>query len=496
MIEAVLRYVVLNSGAASCVLELDADWVEEVVLSTTPLHLTMDGQFINLEAGMPAFTAPSPSTESVVCDPHKQRHVWRGEVADQRLLTIEVKRASVCLGWATAKYERGRFFVSSALQFGIHLQTATRSFAALAERSQPGAAGSLLEGDDWRRVVRAYARARRVEEVLALFTQRVGRYAAGMTQGEVETFRHLGFFLAVQGHLAQALSAFDLVLREQPTNTDVMLARGIVLQEMRQHAAAVRAFRAALALDADCCVGWELLGNALLEAEGDPHAALSAYERATALNPVRASSYHGKGTALSRCGRAAEALAAFEVAVWLDPSEPRYRESLRALQDPHASFEPCGQGPLWERFSEHTWLFCEWLTAFMDELIAQRGSDAPASEGILRLPPATPQLAGGEGRWEEVATLARAFFALWRGHPLRALRSWWVEVQRRRRQAKARSAVQLSLGVHGLHVGVLFCVGLLAIPVSLVLLHYLRGRPRGFPGADEKGRGAWRWHTR
>lgn len=492
MIEAVLRYVVLDSGAASCVLELDADGVEEVVLSTTPLHLTMDGQFINLDAGMPAFTAPSPSTESVVCDPHRRRHIWRGEVADQRLLTIEVKRASVCLGWATAKYEQGRFFVSSALQFGIHLQVATRSFSALAERSQPIAAGSTLEGDDWRRVVRAYARARRAEEVLALFTQRVGRYAAGMTQGEVETFRHIGFFLAVQGHLAQALSAFDLVLREEPTNTDVMLARGIVLQEMRQHAAAVRAFRAALALDADCFLGWELLGNALLEAEGDPNAALSAYERATALSPVRASSYHGKGTALSRCGRAAEALAAFEVAVWLDPDEPRYRESLWALQASYASFEPCGQDPVWDRFSEHTWLFCEWLTAFLDELIAQRGSDAPAGEEILRLPPARVR-----------PEIARASFALWsrgrswRRNPLRALRSWWVEVQRRRRQAKARSAVQQSVGVHGLHVRILFCVGLLAIPVSLLLLHHLRGRPPGgFPGADERGRGAWRWHNR
>lgn len=488
MIEAVLRYVVLDSGAASCVLELDADGVEEVVLSTTPLHLTMDGQFINLDAGMPAFTAPSPSTESVACDPHRRRHIWRGEVADQRLLTIEVKRASVCLGWATAKYEQGRFFVSSALQFGIHLLVATRSFSALAERSQPVGAGSTLEGDDWRRVVRAYARARRAEEVLALFTQRVGRYAAGMMQGEVETFRHIGFFLAVQGHLAQALSAFDLVLREEPTNTDVMLARGIVLGEMRQHAAAVRAFRAALALDADCCVGWELLGNALLEAEGDPNAALSAYERATALSPVRASSYHGKGTALSRCGRAAEALAAFEVAVWLAPDEPRYRESLWALQASYASFEPCGRDPVRERFSEHTWLFCEWLTAFLDELIAQRGSDTPAGEEILRLPPATPQLVGGGGRWGEAATLARAFFALWRRNPLRALRSWWVEVQRRRRQAKARSAVQQSVGVHGLHVRILFCVGLLAIPVSLLLLHHLRGRPPGgFPGADEKG---------
>jgi tetratricopeptide (TPR) repeat protein len=375
-----------------------------------------------------------------------------------------------------------------------------------------------------------------------------------MTQGDVETFRHIGFFLAVQGRLAQALSAFDLVLREQPTNTDVILARGIVLQEMGQHAAATRFFRAALALDADCGVAWELLGNTLLFAEGDPPAALAAYERATALNPVRASSYHGKGMALSRCGRKSEALAAFELAVWLDPYEPRYRESLRALQAEYSFFEPSGQGPAWGQFTENSRLFCEWLIACLDELIAQRGGPAPAGEEILSIPLDTPeasrQLAGA-------TALARAFLEQWssrrarRRHPLRALRYWWVESQVRRRQAKGRKAVLLrlvaayrrfhlergdffaprrrpggpagwlvrartgwrhpipvrwqgssprvpvrrggaqahrDLGVHRLHSPVLFGLCLLAILISLLLLHRLRGRPPGgFPTENEKG---------
>jgi tetratricopeptide (TPR) repeat protein len=345
MIKALLQYELLEAGVASCFLSLDTDQGDEVGLNIYPLFGTRRGPFITPGAeGLAVSTRPLHPAAWAAYDARRQRHVWRGRIAPQCILTVEVTRSGALLGWIAVQYERGRFFVFEALQLGIALQV---------ELLHASAASSPEGEDDWRRVVRAYASAWRVEEVLALFAQRSGRYAAGMTQDDAETFRHIGFFLAVQGCLAQALSAFDLVLRGQPTNAEVLLARGIVLQEMGRYTEAERVFRAALSLDAECGVAWELLGDTLLAAGGDPEAALAAYECAIALNAGVTSAYHGKENALSRIGLLPEALAAFERAVWLDPRESRYPEGLRAFRLAHSLLgPPTEQDPAWDLFNE------------------------------------------------------------------------------------------------------------------------------------------------
>jgi tetratricopeptide (TPR) repeat protein len=490
MIKAILQYELLGAGAASCVLSLDTDQGDEVGLDIYPLFGMGRGLFINPGVEGMADSHPPPHKASCAAyDYERQRHVWQGRIGAHCMLTVEVTRADALLGWVSVQYERGQFFVVEALQLGID------EIDLQVEPLSASAAGPPDVGDNWRQLVRAYAGDRRVEEVLALFARRAGRYAAGMTQGDAETFRDIGFFLAVQGYLAQALSVFDLVLREQPTNTDVILARGIVLQGMGRHTEAERVFRAALSLDADRGFAWELLGDALLSADGDAEAALAVYERAITLNPGDASAYHGKGNALARIGRVPEALAAFQRAVLLDPCEPRYLERLQALRAEYPLIGASPEyGPAWDLFTGNTRLFDAWLNEFLDDLIAQRRGHAPAGEEILTILldalSAPQQQAAAEERLEEASALSQAFLESWSSrktlpwHPVRALSYWWVESQFKRRQVKQRKLVLLP---------VLFGLALL---VTIGLLCLIRRRIRWrHPNRHEKGGFASRWHN-
>lgn len=79
------------------------------------------------------------------------------------------------------------------------------------------------------------------------------------------------------------------------------------------------------------------LWSALAEAQagaGDDPAALSAYDRALALDETLWSAHFGRGTALARLGRGGEALAAWKRALALDPANFVVRKQIWAHRHP------------------------------------------------------------------------------------------------------------------------------------------------------------------
>jgi len=78
---------------------------------------------------------------------------------------------------------------------------------------------------------------------------------------------------------------------------------------------------------------WTALGEAQAGAGDDP-AALSAYDRAIALDGEQWTAHFGRGTALARLGRGEEAVAAWKRALALDPANFVVRKQIWAHRHP------------------------------------------------------------------------------------------------------------------------------------------------------------------
>lgn len=166
-----------------------------------------------------------------------------------------------------------------------------------------------------------------------------------------------GLFHHRQGDLRSAIERYSEVLRIDPNNADALyyaaviacqedqlkeglsLARrsleqgpqarthnliGKALEREGDHLEAVKAFDAAIALDADYA---EAHGNraAILAEAGLAAEALKGFDRALALDPAAATDWINRGALLQKIGRHEEALASYEKALTLVPDEPTFQ---------------------------------------------------------------------------------------------------------------------------------------------------------------------------
>jgi tetratricopeptide (TPR) repeat protein len=105
------------------------------------------------------------------------------------------------------------------------------------------------------------------------------------------------------------------------------LARGHFQKDKDQTAQPIEMLKKAIALNSESGPAWKLLGRIQIQA-GDMQAASETLQRATELMPKDGSSRFHLGTTLEVLGRTAEARAAYEESIRLNPSNARTYESL------------------------------------------------------------------------------------------------------------------------------------------------------------------------
>jgi len=124
--------------------------------------------------------------------------------------------------------------------------------------------------------------------------------------------------LFAEGHLPEALAAFEAVIALDPTFAPAHHNRGMALGALGRWAEAVEAFDTAIALAPDYAQAFDNRGGAL-RSLGRPGAALASHDRALALAGDVAATHANRAAALHDLGRPAEALASADRAIALDP---------------------------------------------------------------------------------------------------------------------------------------------------------------------------------
>ena len=202
-----------------------------------------------------------------------------------------------------------------------------------------------------------------------LSAEGICRYLLEANPGDPEALQLLAELCFAQGRPAEALDAYDQILRDKPLDADALYNRGVVLSALGRHQDALASFDRALARRprdvaalinrgnalqslarfADALEAFDAVlriapgnadarynrGNALL-AMGRHEEAVAAFDAAIALRPEQAEGLLNRGIALAALGRHAEALEAYRAVLALDPrrAEAHYNagNALRALE--------------------------------------------------------------------------------------------------------------------------------------------------------------------
>ena len=187
---------------------------------------------------------------------------------------------------------------------------------------------------------RANARALRQASLCAqrgewLSAEGICRYLLEAKPGDADALRLLAELCLAQRRPAEALAAYDEILRDQPRDAAALINRGNVLQSLARFADALEAFDAVLRIAPGSADARYNRGNALL-AMGRHEEAIAAFDTAIALRPNQAQGLLNRGIALAALGRHADALEAYRVVLALDShrTEAHYNagNALRALE--------------------------------------------------------------------------------------------------------------------------------------------------------------------
>lgn len=136
----------------------------------------------------------------------------------------------------------------------------------------------------------------------------------------------------------RALDAYERALawdewgNKTHLEAETHVQRGHALRQLGEYAAALDAYRAALALNPEHY--WALIGEAqALYALGDNDAALASLEEAIAINPEQPAAFILKGDILRALERLDDARAAYQAALERDPDNRTAQEKLRTLDE-------------------------------------------------------------------------------------------------------------------------------------------------------------------
>lgn len=137
---------------------------------------------------------------------------------------------------------------------------------------------------------------------------------------EPAVLNNLGLVLAASGRADEAARAWRTALAIQPRFADALVNLAAADARAGRPQEAISGFRAAIAANPHCVPALGNLGTMLVEQRSYGEA-LHFLRRAAALDPMSADIMVNIGRALSECGLAREARAAFEVAVRLRPDD-------------------------------------------------------------------------------------------------------------------------------------------------------------------------------
>ena len=139
-----------------------------------------------------------------------------------------------------------------------------------------------------------------------------------------EHFRK-GLDLQIRGNLAEAIRRYDMALRDEPDNINILTNKSSALVDSGRIDEALACCRTALSLDAKCSTAYASMGLAMRRS-GRPEQAVPYYDKAIAFHRGKRGSdrdlarmYSNKGTALVDMGMLAESIKCYDAAIGADP---------------------------------------------------------------------------------------------------------------------------------------------------------------------------------
>jgi len=142
---------------------------------------------------------------------------------------------------------------------------------------------------------------------------------------------NLGFALAQNGKLDEAIGQFEETLRIKPDYAEARYNLGSALAQLGRTQQAIGEFEQVLRLKPNDVAAHNNLANALLHA-GRILEAVQHYEYALGLRPNSAELHYSLGIALEQAGRSQEAIAHYEQAIRLNPEYIEAQNALARLQ--------------------------------------------------------------------------------------------------------------------------------------------------------------------
>jgi tetratricopeptide (TPR) repeat protein len=154
--------------------------------------------------------------------------------------------------------------------------------------------------------------------------------AISVTEGNFHAHNNLGYYLANQGRIAEAIPHFEEALRIRPDFPQAHSNLGAALAQQGRMAEAVEHYRAALKSDPNNADAHNNLGVALGNA-GRTEEALHEFLEALRVHPDDANAHANAGVMLGDLGRRAEAIEQFHSALRLNPNHEQARRQLQEV---------------------------------------------------------------------------------------------------------------------------------------------------------------------
>ena len=207
--------------------------------------------------------------------------------------------------------------------------------------------------------------------------------AASIRPDYVDAHNNLGVTLLTLGRFEEAERSLDRALRLDPKHAGAHYNRGLALQKLRRPEEALQHCERAIELRPDHAAF--LARGHLLMQLGQAAAAVESYDRAIALRPRNAEAHIGRGDALQQLGQLEEALASYERAVQVEPEngEAHYRRGDALRQAFRLGEALQSYATAYRLRPEQSWLLGVWVHERM-QMCAWDGLERDVAEIVSR----------------------------------------------------------------------------------------------------------------